>query len=127
MRQETKPPVRVVENIPTKQLRTSINEFKVNTEAAFHKLSSDISTYGRADSFTTDPGERLSVFEGLQEQLRNIRNSFHEFNFGLDKPLVPSDENESDDAINHTTEYDRDPLKTAEENLRSSRKTTVRK
>jgi hypothetical protein len=84
--------------VPTRHLRASLNAFKMATEDAFHKLSVDISNLSRPATIPTDPNVIRETFEGLQMQLRNIRNSFHSFNFGLNEPLET-------DVV-----YDRDPL-----------------
>ena len=98
----------------TRHMRSAINAFKMETESAFHKLSTDISNLGRSTASINNPTERLQAFEGLQEQLRNIRNSFHNFNFGADESVEPVPVTRRSDVVNRTV-YDNDPLKTAEE------------
>jgi hypothetical protein len=80
----------------THGLRSAFNEFKVATEAAFQRLSTDISSLGRSSTVHANPADRLAAYEGLQSQLRNIRNSFHAFDFGLDASTTPYGGNNPD-------------------------------
>lgn len=94
-----------IPHVPIREVRSKFNEFKMNIEAAFHKLSTDIANLGRSNY---DPNtNRFQAMEGLQAQLTHIRNAFHAFDFGEDPNANP-------DVVQNRTIYDRDPLGNAE-------------
>lgn len=106
------------QHVSTRSFRSSWNAFKLSTEDAFHRLSSDLSNLSRRGVDVT-ADDRTRTLEGLQLQLTNIRNSFHAFNFGIDAnpndPNAPKD-SKGDDRRNlgQTAYYDSDPLGTVE-------------